>query len=344
MPPRDPPASAEPLVSVVTPFYNTADYLPECIESVLRQSYQNWEYLLVDNCSTDGSRDIAERYARQDPRIRVCANPEFVGQDENYNGALLHISPHSVYCKMVEADNWIFPRCLEKMVGVAQANPRVDVVGSHYVQGPDAASASVIRAQGRLPETMDGRSACRMHLLDHAPLFGSPTNVLLRSSIVRGRKPFFDVTSRHCDREVCYDVLQDRDFGYVDEVLAFIRDREQSVTAGLTGLGTYHLYRLVLVRRHGRSLFPDERDFQRYGKRVEREYCAALLKHLVRSPNRREIWRTHAGVLARIGYNLSWRRLIQASPAALSQRLLRTGASRLHALVHGGAGGSGRAR
>jgi len=52
--------SHEPLVSVVTPFYNTQAFLPECIESVLRQSYENWEYLLVDNCSTDGSGEIAQ--------------------------------------------------------------------------------------------------------------------------------------------------------------------------------------------------------------------------------------------------------------------------------------------
>ena len=52
---------SQPLVSVVTPFYNTADYLGECIESVLRQTYENWGYVLVDNCSTDGLSEIAER-------------------------------------------------------------------------------------------------------------------------------------------------------------------------------------------------------------------------------------------------------------------------------------------
>ena len=66
----------KPFISVVTPFYNTQKYLAECIESVLRQTYQNWEYILVDNCSSDGSSEIAARYASQCDKIRVIQTEE----------------------------------------------------------------------------------------------------------------------------------------------------------------------------------------------------------------------------------------------------------------------------
>src|SRR5262245_49195446 len=99
-------------VSVVTPFYNTADYIAECIESVLGQTHRRFEYLLVDNHSTDGSADIARRYAARDERIRVIRNTEFLAQVPNYNNALLHISADSRYCKVVQADDALFPRCL----------------------------------------------------------------------------------------------------------------------------------------------------------------------------------------------------------------------------------------
>src|SRR5271167_1922371 len=102
--------STEPLVSFVTPFYNTEGYLGECIESVLRQTYGNWEYVLVNNCSTDSSAQIAEQYRNEHPdRIRLEHNPVFLSQVENYNHALHLISSESQYCKFVQADDWLFP-------------------------------------------------------------------------------------------------------------------------------------------------------------------------------------------------------------------------------------------
>jgi glycosyltransferase involved in cell wall biosynthesis len=64
----------KPFVSVVTPVYNGADFLAECIDSVLSQTYDNFEYLIVNNCSTDGTLAIALDYAKKDPRIRVHSN------------------------------------------------------------------------------------------------------------------------------------------------------------------------------------------------------------------------------------------------------------------------------
>ena len=80
-------------VSVVTPFYNTAPYLAECIDSVLAQNHSDFEYLLCDNHSDDGSTDIAARYAALDRRIRIVRPPAFLGQVPNYNFALRQIAP-----------------------------------------------------------------------------------------------------------------------------------------------------------------------------------------------------------------------------------------------------------
>jgi glycosyltransferase involved in cell wall biosynthesis len=119
-----------PLVSIVTPVYNNADDLAECIESVLAQTYQNWDYTIVNNCSTDGSAEIARRYAAKDSRIRVHDNRQFLRAIRNHNHALRQISPESKYCKMVFADDWIFPRCLEEMVAMAERHPSVGIVGA----------------------------------------------------------------------------------------------------------------------------------------------------------------------------------------------------------------------
>lgn len=55
----------QPLVSILTPVYNGEEYLAECIESVLGQTYQNWEYCIVNNCSTDRTLEIANGYAKR---------------------------------------------------------------------------------------------------------------------------------------------------------------------------------------------------------------------------------------------------------------------------------------
>src|SRR5258708_3929396 len=58
--------SSPPRVSIVTAVYSGAEYLTECIESVLAQTYQNWDYTIIDNCSTDNSLEIAEQYLARD--------------------------------------------------------------------------------------------------------------------------------------------------------------------------------------------------------------------------------------------------------------------------------------
>ena len=95
-------------------------FLTECIESVLRQTYGNYEYIIVNNCSTDRSLDIALNYSKSDSRIRAHSNSQFVGVIENHNIAFRLISANSKYCKVVSADDWLFPDCIARMVGVAE--------------------------------------------------------------------------------------------------------------------------------------------------------------------------------------------------------------------------------
>src|SRR6185436_5071933 len=99
------PAQNQPLVSVVTPVYNTEKYLAECIESVLAQTYSHWEYIIVNNYSTDRTLEIAQSYADKDHRIRVQTNTQFVDIMTNHNIGVRLISPESKYCKLVCADD-----------------------------------------------------------------------------------------------------------------------------------------------------------------------------------------------------------------------------------------------
>src|SRR5882724_13054288 len=124
-----------PLVSVITPVYNGAEFIAQCIESVLKQTYRNFEYIIVNNCSKDRTLEIAQKYATQDSRIRLVDAVDFVGVIENHNRAFAMMAPASKYCKVVSADDWIFPECLARMVALAEAHPSVAMVGTLMLAG-----------------------------------------------------------------------------------------------------------------------------------------------------------------------------------------------------------------
>ena len=93
-----------PLISIIVPIYNTNEYLQRCIDSILRQSYTNFELLLIDDGSTDGSGTMCEDYAKIDPRIKVF-HKENGGQGSARNYALDIVNGE--YVAFVDSDDWI---------------------------------------------------------------------------------------------------------------------------------------------------------------------------------------------------------------------------------------------
>ncbi len=100
--------AAEPLVSVVVPVFNGATYLDECLESILRQTYTNWDCTIVDNASTDATPEIARRFAARDSRFRHQRFDDFVSAIANHNRAFELIPADSEFCKVVQADDWLY--------------------------------------------------------------------------------------------------------------------------------------------------------------------------------------------------------------------------------------------
>ncbi len=294
----------EPLVSIVTPFYNTGDFIEECIESVLAQTYQNYEYLLVNNKSTDDGPKIAARYAERDPRIRLIHNDVFVGQAENYNGALARIDPASKYVKMVLADDVIFPTCVQSMVSIAERDPNVGLVSSYHLNGIELWGSGVPYPAS----VMSGRAVVRFMLSTKRFLLGTPSVVLYRADIVRSRRPFFVPGRYHIDTEAGYEILLEHDFGFVHQIQSFVRTQEGSLTSEKD---TYHagkLDYLMVLERYGREVLSSE-EFET----LSSEYWNFYLNFMGNSlPQRRgrAFWDYHRGGLATIGRDLPMRQLL----------------------------------
>lgn len=294
-----------PLVSVVTPVYNGEAYLIECIESVLLQTYENWEYIIINNCSDDNTLNIAESYAKKDDRIHIYTNDKLLPIMENWNSALQKISSDSKYCKVVHADDWLFPECLDKMVEVAEKHPSVGLVGSYGLWN----SKVVCDGLPYPTEFIEGRELCKMTLLGRINLFWSPSSLLIRSDIIRGRVNYYNEPDIHADVQACYEVLESNDFGFVHQVLTYIRKHEQSVTSvAATPLNLYVYTNFDLLKNYGPRYLTNDEYQARVKNRLNNYYI--FLSRSVFEFRDADFWKYHKNNLKNLGFSLSYLKLV----------------------------------
>lgn len=112
-----------PKVSIVTPSYNHVAFAAERVESILGQSFTDWEWLIIDDASTDGSPDVLERLTSQHPRVRVLVNESNQGMGGTVEKAIALTDGH--YVHRAESDDVCHPRFLERMVEWCDAHPSV---------------------------------------------------------------------------------------------------------------------------------------------------------------------------------------------------------------------------
>lgn len=319
--------SVQPLVSVVTPVYNEERHLAECIESVLSQTYSNWDYTIIDNCSTDGTFEIAQRYAAKDRRIRVHRNERTAAVIPNHNIALRQISPESKYCKVVFGDDWIFPNCLEQMVGLAEAHPSVGIVGAYALEGQRVAGAGLSYSD----RVIGGREICRLHMIDELHVFGSANAVLYRADLVRSQDCFYDEANIHADTDACFRVLAASDFGFVHQILTFTRVRPVSLSAATADIETWFAGRLQLLTAHAPKCLTQTERNERIARHMEKYYQFFGKSLILRRD--KPFWKYHKNELAKAGLKFSRLRVVKglldivfaaaANPKESLERLLK---------------------
>jgi glycosyltransferase involved in cell wall biosynthesis len=304
-----------PLVSIVTPFFNEESYLEECIRSVLGQSWTDFEYILVDNHSTDASGEIARDFARRDPRIRVVNPPHHVGQVANHNFGLSQISKDSTYCKIVQGDDWLFPGCLEALVSLAQRFPSAGLISGYTLL------EEFVFLVGLHPNEpfLSGKEVARRFLRDGLYLTGSPTAHLIRSDLVRARQPFYsEAADPFSDTDACLWLFGRADFAFAHQVLTFTRRSNVSITTRRRAyLNPLLLVRYVNLLRHGPRFFaPDE--LRACVRSVRREYYRLLGDSFWRFLPR-DFWNLQAHCLAAADSGVSPWRTTAAALRALGE-------------------------
>lgn len=143
-----PPLAPNPLVSVLVANYNYARYLPDCLNSVLQQSYVNFEVIVCDDGSTDESLEVLAKFAAIDQRIRFVSQPNG-GMASALNHAYAQAGGHVI--ALLDADDVWYPSKLDRTVQTFQRNPQAAMV-THQLSAEDTGGKVVRRL---LPPRLD---------------------------------------------------------------------------------------------------------------------------------------------------------------------------------------------
>lgn len=208
-----------PTVSVCIPVFNGERYLSQAIESVLTQTYEDFELIISDNDSTDTTGEIARGYAAKDKRIVYWKNEHNIGLSQNYNVSFSKAT--GTYIKPFAHDDLLEPTFLEKMVAVLDKHPDVALVGcARKIVDTDG---NIIGQHIQFPEDrlIPGRDVIRYNLLRLTNWVGEPVGVMFRRELVgEGFDPFYYL---YCEIEFYFRLLENSNFYFLNETLCGFR-------------------------------------------------------------------------------------------------------------------------
>lgn len=239
-------------VSVCIPTYNGSDFLAECLDSVLAQTYTDFEVLVVDNCSTDNSFELAQEYAHRDSRVRVCRNETNLGMVGNWNRCLE--LAQGEWIKFVFVDDWIMPECLELMLAATEGCHLAVACNRRFEFGEG--TSEQLRGNYLTHKAMLERLYADKPVLTGAEyaalavnrigynLVGEPTTTLFHRSVFERYGPFNTDLIMSCDLEYWTRVLPHTGIAYVSRELAVFRCHEQATS---TENRTRRRYRMYLL-------------------------------------------------------------------------------------------------
>ena len=222
-----------PLVSIGISFHNNVSTLGDAIRSVFAQTFQNWELLLVDDHSTDGSLHIAQSVL--DPRVRVYRGGAEKGFVYQLN-RITHLTKGKYYARM-DADDMMHPGRLSKQIKYLEENTNIDLV--------DAAMYS-------MDQQCNVRAIRNLNSLDYRPVILLGRGLLCHATIT-GRVEWFKKNPydpkylRAEDRELWCRTFNNSHFGRVKEPLYFVREGLVNVNNYLAGGKTVR----VIIKKYG---------------------------------------------------------------------------------------------
>lgn len=208
-------------VSVIMPVYNGSAYLSETIESILNQTHTNFEYIIIDDCSTDNSYELLKQWAEKDGRIKFFQTPSNFGNPGGSGAfAMDRVSDSSKYILPIDQDDIAVPKRLEVSIEFMEKNPQIDICGGWQ---------KMFGCKSRVVKKPEHNDEIKSQMLTTCPISHSTTIF---------RKSFFDKNSLNYQNRTAHDYLlwsqasleYKAKFHNLQEVLLYYRIHEQQVS------------------------------------------------------------------------------------------------------------------
>jgi glycosyltransferase involved in cell wall biosynthesis len=165
-----------PKLSILIPLYNAEKYIAQTIESVLNQTFEDWELIVLDDCSTDNSYEIAKSYESSDKRITVKKNTQNLGMMGNWNEGIKYC--HSEYFVKLDADDLWHPNLLAESIEILDKMPEVALIFTKYINIDEEGNA-IKNSEITLPDFAQNKAfSC-------VPLVQTGVDKMLSYSILR---------------------------------------------------------------------------------------------------------------------------------------------------------------
>jgi glycosyltransferase involved in cell wall biosynthesis len=230
-------------VSILIPLYNAEKYIAQTIESVLNQTFQDWELLILDDCSTDNSYQVAKEYEQKNKRINVRQNAQNLGMMGNWNEGIKHCK-HEYFVKLDADDTW-HPELLEKSIEILDKIPEVGLVFTKYVN-IDENGVIIPNSEITLPDFAQNKAFSCVHLVQkgaHRMLEGE---VLQQGFSLMRRKIFDEIGDylyiQSADTEFYFRVGAHYSIYCIDKIYYYYRVHLQSDSSKIEGEGKRELY------------------------------------------------------------------------------------------------------
>lgn len=169
-----------PSLSVLMPVFNSEQFVAEAIKSVLNQSFKDFEFLILDDCSADKSFKIINDFEKKDPRIKVYKNEKNLGVVESRN-KLINLSKGK-YIAWLDSDDIALPNRFEEEIKFLESHPEIGMVGAYPIIIDENG-----RETGKWPFETDPKKL-KIELFFHSPFLSS--SVVIRKSCLP--KDFYD--------------------------------------------------------------------------------------------------------------------------------------------------------